>query len=180
MEKKVREAARLRAMTEYRDFSDVEKVVKMCNEKGVSDRVAAKACSLSRRAVERAKKAVQENRNIGLSGRPRLLASEYEVELVRLIDETEAEQKHLTMEEVQEKVCVPSFLFPHSKHSISHTLSPFRPRIYTGASPIKTSLKAHPHSLDLILIECLQRISSKRKLESLLNKYISFIPSLIF
>ena len=83
MEKKVREATCLRATAAYRGLEDVEKAVKMCNEEGISERVAAKACNVSRGAVERAKKAKKEGRDWGLTGRPRLLAPEYEVELVR-------------------------------------------------------------------------------------------------
>jgi hypothetical protein len=150
----------------------------MCNEKDISERIAAKVCDLSRGAVERVKKAVKEGRNIGLIGRP--LAPEYEVELVRQIDEIETKQKHLTMKEVQVKVFVSSFFSPHSKHSILHTLSPFKPRIYTITSLTKISLKTHLLSLHLIFIECLKRINSKKNSKSLLNKYILFIHSFIF
>jgi putative IMPACT (imprinted ancient) family translation regulator len=81
--KKVQEAVSLKVTIEYRDLSNIEKAVKMYNEKNISKRIVAKVCDLSREVVERAKKIVKESRNIGLIERSRLLTLEYEVELVR-------------------------------------------------------------------------------------------------
>jgi hypothetical protein len=79
----VQEAVSLKTTVEYRSLINIEKVVKMCNEKNISERVTAKVCDLIRETIERAKKVVEESRNIGLIKRPRLLTLEYEVELVR-------------------------------------------------------------------------------------------------
>ena len=167
------EATRLKVSVGYWSLDDLEKAVKMCCEKGISMRVAAKVCNIKKRAIERAKIAIKEGRNIGITGRPRLLTPKYEAELVKEIDEAEKIQKHLTMEEAKTKVCVSFSFSSHSLHSISYTLSPIRLWIYIRASHIKISLRRNLHSLHLISGECLKRINLKKDLGFLLNKYAS-------
>jgi hypothetical protein len=72
----------LRVTTEYRSLDEHEQVGKIYNKTGISKKVVAKACNLKKRVVERIK-IIKESRGIKLIEKSRLLALEYEIELVR-------------------------------------------------------------------------------------------------
>jgi hypothetical protein len=117
---KVKFASSLRLTAAYRGLNKLDQAVKMNEEDKISMRVAAEACNVKVGKIERAIKAKKEGRNIGVNGRPTLLSIKEELELVKLIAEAESKQEHLTLEQVQMKVCVVIFIL-NIFYFISHT-----------------------------------------------------------
>ena len=171
MNENERSASALRLTAAYRGLNNLQQALKMNEEEKVSTCVAAKVCKVTVGTLQHAKKAKAERRDIGVNGRPTLLSSKEELDLVKLIEEAEARQEHLTLEEVQLKVCVLIFYFYQFKNYISLTPFSFRHRTCGRLFLIKTSLKVYLHSLPDTLIGCLSIMISKKKLEFLLSRY---------
>jgi hypothetical protein len=111
MSEKERRASYLRLSAAYRGLTPLEQALKMNEEEGIGRRIAAKVCNVGVGTIERAITAKAEGRNIGVNGRPRLLPSQIELALVKEIEEAESTQQHLTLEQVQMKVCDCIFYF---------------------------------------------------------------------
>jgi hypothetical protein len=102
---------RLLRTGDYRNLSDVDKALKLMEEKEVSMACAAKVVGIDVGRVKRAKKAKKENRCVGVVGRPKLLSSEGEAKLVDAILEADNAKKALSYQKVKEKVCTPFMQF---------------------------------------------------------------------
>ena len=111
MSEKERRASYLRLSAVYRGLTPLEQALKMNEEEGIGRRIAAKVCNVGVGTIERAITAKAEGRNIGVNGRPRLLPSQIELALVKEIEDAESTQQHLTLEQVQMKVCDCIFYF---------------------------------------------------------------------
>ena len=95
---------RLCSTREYRGLSKVEKALKLVenNEGGVREALAATGTSAPQ--YYRAKRAREENRSIGVHGRPILLGDEGEALLIEAIDEGREKKDPLEYQEIKQKV----------------------------------------------------------------------------
>ena len=150
MEKKLKNASSLQLTAAYRDLNKMEQALKMNEEEAVSRRIAAKVCTVSVGQLERAIIAKKEGRIIRVNERPMLLSTSEELALVKVIEEAESIQEHLTLEAVQLKVCIMIFYCCHLKYYISHSFSPLRPRIYLRLFLVKIYLRVCLHSLEAL------------------------------
>jgi transposase-like protein len=96
--------ARYTHLREYRGLSAVEKAVKLIQERQSSIREAAGATGADPSAVFRAKKALKENRAIGVAGRPKVLGIEGEASLLEAIKEADEKRKSLTYQQLRDRV----------------------------------------------------------------------------
>jgi hypothetical protein len=129
MGKTVEQACHILLMAEFRGLEKRQQAVLLYKHHECSQ-VAADACGLKRRAVQRALVAQGAGRVLGEVGRPTLLPPLYEEELVKVIDEAEAKQQHLTKEQFSQKVCVFFFSLTHFLLFLTHTFSPQARDIY--------------------------------------------------
>ena len=91
---------------EYRHLSNTEKAVKLVYEEGFGINEVAKAMKVSKGKIYRGKIAVGENREVGVSGKPRVLGKEGEAQLVSIISEADNARKPLKYSDVKLKVCL--------------------------------------------------------------------------
>jgi|SRR5271163_407212 hypothetical protein len=88
----------------YRGLSKVDRALKLMDEEGAGLRESAEAVEISYSKLFRAKKAREENREIGVHGRPRILNTKEEAELVQAIVDADIAGKPLTYKRLREVV----------------------------------------------------------------------------
>lgn len=93
------------ATSEYRGLDELERAVKLVEDKHTSASEAARICGVSRAAVRRGIEAHKKGRDIGLTGRPRLLSPAEEKQLVNVLEEADQKKQPIKFEQFQDVVC---------------------------------------------------------------------------
>lgn len=96
---------RVLSTQEYRGLSPAEKALKLVESKQYGVREALEATGVSAPQYYRAKRAREENRDIGVNGRPKVLGREGEALLIAALDDAREKQEPLSHKELREKVC---------------------------------------------------------------------------
>lgn len=96
---------RISRTREYKDLTDYEKVMKLMKDYQISMRKACGIVGVTPQSIIRGKKAVAENRCVGIPGRPTLLNAVGEAELVKCIEDADDKKEALSFKKVKEKVC---------------------------------------------------------------------------
>ncbi len=103
--------SRILAFFDYWGLFDPHKAAKLVKDKQASYRKAAKVCGVSVGAIQRAVRALKNNREIRVVGRPKLLSKEQSDELARLVTEADEKQTPLDYRQFQQAVCFSSTPF---------------------------------------------------------------------
>jgi hypothetical protein len=89
---------------DFRGLTPLQKALKLIEEYHISQRQAAKACKVGRRAVQCALNTHKRGRPVGVRGRPKIFKLAEENEVISRIDEAEVNQKPLTFKSFQDLV----------------------------------------------------------------------------
>lgn len=96
---------------DYRNLAPAAQGVKLMAEQGAKLSEACKATGTDKNAIKRAKKALEEGREVGVNGRPKNLRPGEEEELARIVQSNIEKKTPLTYLEFKDEVCtVPSLL----------------------------------------------------------------------
>jgi hypothetical protein len=96
---------------QFRKLGDVGKAVKLYTEYTTGQRDAAKVCGVSRGALRKGLKAVEEGREVSAIGRPPLLEPKEEEQLVAIVNDNIKKNTPLKYTEFKDAVCTPLAFF---------------------------------------------------------------------
>ena len=92
--------------SDIRSKDPVERAIALHKENGVSYRNAAATCGVSVGAIQRALKAVEENREIGQIGHPRLLSTEQQQNFDQSLEASLRPNKRVKYEDARQVVTI--------------------------------------------------------------------------
>jgi hypothetical protein len=103
--------------SDFRGLSKAEKVIKLVEKGHGGVRESLTATGISAPTYYRAKIAREEERKIGVAGRPKVLGDEREALLIVTIDEAREKKEPLNYQQIREKI--------NSSRNILHTFKQF-------------------------------------------------------
>ena len=89
---------------EYRELTPIEKAVRLVRSEHLSQRTAAETAGVTRGALQRAMKALDEQREIGQIGRPRLLSATQQEAFDEALDVSLNPKKRVKYEDARQLV----------------------------------------------------------------------------